>query len=309
MMRSTSYCWIAFLVLIGLWMVAAQECGRPQMFNRIVGGSSAADGAWPWQVDIQTESQGHICGGSVISENWVLSAAHCFPNPNDVSSYIIYVGRQQLHGWNPDETIHRVRQVVVPTGYTDPQLGQDIALVELASPVTWTERIQPICLPTASSQFSSDMKCMITGWGDIRDGVALQGFGPLQEVQVPIIDSKTCQDMFLINPTENIDIRFDMMCAGFQEGGKDSCQGDSGGPLVCQVSDGTWVQAGIVSFGLGCAKANRPGVYAKTSSFTSFILSNAGGVQLKSGSSQNWADRVMVLIRTAILVLLVQMLR
>uniref|UniRef100_A0A8C1QS98 Zgc:92313 n=1 Tax=Cyprinus carpio TaxID=7962 RepID=A0A8C1QS98_CYPCA len=91
------------------------------------------------------------------------------------------------------------------------------------------------------------------------------GVGALQEVQVPIIDSKICQDMYLINPTENIDIRPDMMCAGFQQGGKDSCQGDSGGPLVCQISDGSWVQAGIVSFGLGCAKANRPGVYAKVS--------------------------------------------
>ncbi|XP_051522545.1 serine protease 33 [Myxocyprinus asiaticus] len=308
-MRNTSYCWIAFLVLIGLWTAAAQECGRPQMSNRIVGGSSASEGAWPWQVDIQTENQGHICGGTVITENWVLSAAHCFPNPNDISSYIIYVGRQQLQGWNPDETSHRVRRVVVPLGYTDPQLGQDIALVELASPVIWTERIQPVCLPTAGSQFSSDMRCMITGWGDIRDGVALQGVGPLQEVQVPIIDSKACQDMFLINPTENVDIRFDMMCAGFQQGGKDSCQGDSGGPLVCQVSDGSWVQAGIVSFSLGCAKANRPGVYAKVSSFTDFIQSHVGGVQLKSGSCHNWADRVMVFIRTAILLVLVQMLR
>ncbi|XP_051968311.1 serine protease 33-like [Xyrauchen texanus] len=308
-MQNTSNCWTVFLVFIGLlWMGEAQECGRPQMQNRIVGGSSASDGAWPWQVDIQND-QGHVCGGTVIKENWVLSAAHCFPNPNDISSYIIYVGRQKLHGWNPDETSHNVRRVVVPLGYTDPQLGQDIALVELASPVVWTERIQPVCLPTASAEFNSDMRCMITGWGDIRDGVTLQGFGPLQEVQVPIIDSKTCQDMFLINPTEKIDIRIDMMCAGFQEGGKDSCQGDSGGPLVCQVSDGSWVQAGIVSFGLGCAKPNRPGVYAKVSRFTNYIQSHVGGVQLKSESSRIWADTVMVLFRTVILDILVRMLR
>lgn len=288
-------------------MGEAQECGRTPILNRIVGGVSASDGAWPWQVDIQTTSQGHVCGGTLITENWVLSAAHCFPNPNDVTSYIIYVGRQQLNGWNPDETNHRINRVVVPYGYTDPQLGQDIALVELATPVVWSDRVQPVCLPNANAEFNSDMKCMITGWGDIRDGVALQGVGALQEVQVPIIDSSSCQDMFLINPTENIDIRSDMMCAGFAEGGKDSCQGDSGGPLVCQISDGSWVQAGIVSFGLGCAKPNRPGVYAKVSSFTNYIRSNVGGVQLKSASSHNWADRVMVLVRT--LILLVQLLR
>ncbi|XP_067285538.1 serine protease 33 [Pseudorasbora parva] len=309
-MRSSSCCWAAFVILNGLWMMGeAQECGRTPMINRIVGGSSAIDGAWPWQVDIQSNSLGHVCGGSIISESWVLSAAHCFPNPNDISSYIIYAGRQQLNGWNSDETSHRIRRVVVPLGYTDPQLGQDIALVELATPVVWSDRIQPVCLPYAGVEFSSDMKCVITGWGDIRDGVALQGVGPLQEVQVPIIDSKACQDMFLTNPTQNIDIRFDMMCAGFQEGGKDSCQGDSGGPLVCQISDGSWVQAGIVSFGLGCAKANRPGVYAKVSSFSNFIQNHVGGVQLKSASSHNWADRVMVLIRTLTLLVLVQLLR
>ncbi|TRY74177.1 hypothetical protein DNTS_004347 [Danionella cerebrum] len=232
-----------------------------------------------------------------------------FCSPNDVSSYILYAGRHQLNGWNQDETSHRIRQVIVPLGYTDPQLGQDIALVELATPIAWSERVQPVCLPYGSAQFNSDMKCMITGWGDIREGVALQGVGPLQEVQVPIIDSKTCQDMFLINPKENVDIRSDMICAGFQEGRKDSCQGDSGGPLVCQVSDGSWVQAGIVSFGLGCAEANRPGVYARVSSFTGFIQNHVGGVQLKSGSKNNWCDRLLVLIQTLVLLIVVQLLR
>ncbi|XP_052425987.1 serine protease 27-like isoform X2 [Carassius gibelio] len=277
-MRYTLYIRTAFVMLIGFWMGEAQECGRPQMLNRIVGGSSASEGAWPWQVDIQTDGEGHVCGGTIISENWVLSAAHCFPNPNDISSYMVYAGRHLLNSWNADETSHRVRRVVVPLGYTHPQLGQDIALVELATAVQWSDRIQPICLPYANVEFSSDMRCMITGWGDIRDG-------------------------------ENIDIRPDMMCAGFQEGGKDSCQGDSGGPLVCQISDGSWVQAGIVSFGLGCAKPNRPGVYAKVSSFTSFIQNTVGGVQLKSASSHIWADRVMVLIRTLLLLVLVQLLR
>ncbi|XP_059387713.1 serine protease 27-like isoform X2 [Carassius carassius] len=277
-MRYTLYIRTAFVMLIGFWMGEAQECGRPQMLNRIVGGSAASEGAWPWQVDIQTDGEGHVCGGTIISEKWVLSAAHCFPNPNDISSYMVYAGRHLLNSWNSDETSHRIRRVVVPLGYTHPQLGQDIALVELATAVQWSDRIQPICLPYANVEFSSDMRCMITGWGNIRDG-------------------------------ENIDIRRDMMCAGFQEGGKDSCQGDSGGPLVCQISDGSWVQAGIVSFGLGCAKPNRPGVYAKVSSFTSFIQNNIGGVQLKSASSPIWADRVMVLIRTLVLLVLVQLLR
>ncbi|XP_056626627.1 serine protease 27 [Triplophysa dalaica] len=301
--------WTVFLVLIGVWMGEAQECGRTPMLNRIVGGYEASQGAWPWQVDIQTEADGHVCGGTIITEKWVLSAAHCFPNPNDISSYLIYAGRQQIQGWNPDMTSHRILRLVVPMGYTDPQLGQDIALVELATPVVWADRIQPVCLPNANAEFSGEMNCMITGWGHIREGVALSGAGPLQEVQVPIIDSSMCQEMFLIKSTQNIDIRSDMMCAGFQEGGKDSCQGDSGGPLVCQISDGSWVQAGIVSFSLGCAKENRPGVYTKVSSFTSYIQYHVEGVQLKSASSHNWIDHVKVLVRTVILMVLVQLLR
>ncbi|KAL0180119.1 hypothetical protein M9458_025561, partial [Cirrhinus mrigala] len=90
--------------------------------------------------------------------------------PNDIYPYIIYAGRQQLNGWNPDETSHRINRVVVPLGYTDPQLGQDIALVELATPVRWSDRVQPICLPYANVEFNNDMRCMITGWGNIRDG-------------------------------------------------------------------------------------------------------------------------------------------
>lgn len=83
---------------------------------------------------------------------------------------MIYVGRLQLNGWNPNESSYRINRVVVPYGYTDPQLGKDIALVELASPVTWSDYVQPVCLPNADVSFSGGTQCTITGWGDIRDG-------------------------------------------------------------------------------------------------------------------------------------------
>ncbi|KAI5609735.1 prostasin precursor, partial [Silurus asotus] len=249
------------------------ECGQPPLQSRIVGGFDAAAGHWPWQVDIQN-AEGHICGGTIIAQTWVMSAAHCFPNPRDISQHTIYAGRLKLNGWNPTESVHRINRVVVPFGYTDPQLGQDIALVELATPVTWSDHVQPVCLPNADVMFAAGTQCTITGWGDIRDGISLQGAGNLQQVQVPIIDQTACQEMFQIQATEQVNIRYDMLCAGFQQGGKDSCQGDSGGPLVCQTSSGYWIQAGIVSFGLGCAQPNRPGVYARVSAFSNFIQSN-----------------------------------
>ncbi|KAM9336639.1 serine protease 27 [Symphorus nematophorus] len=292
---------------LGILAAIAQECGRPPLLeNRIVGGSDATDGAWPWQVDIQTASDGHICGGSIITENWVLSAAHCFPNPSDVSPYIIYAGRYQLNGINSHQSSHRVSRLVVPSGYTEPHTGKDVALVQLSTPVTWSEYIRPICLPTSGTMFPGGMVCYVTGWGNIQDEVPLPGVGTLQQVQVPIISQSSCQEMYRTDPAEKVDILYDMICAGYQKGGKDSCQGDSGGPLVCQMVNGTWVQAGVVSFGLGCAEANKPGVYARLTSYTGFIRNTVPEIKLYGRANQNWCGRTAVLIScmSALLMLL-----
>ncbi|XP_054611779.1 serine protease 33 [Dunckerocampus dactyliophorus] len=262
----------------------AIDCGQPPLLeNRIVGGMDSSDGEWPWQVDIQ-KAGAHVCGGSIITENWILSAAHCFPNPSDVSFYIIYAGRYQLNGLNPHQSSHRVSYVVIPSGYVEPHSGKDVALVRLSIPVAWSDWIRPVCLPASGTLFPGGMPCYVTGWGNIRSEVPLQGAGPLQEVQVPIISQGSCQEMYQL---EQVDILYDMICAGYQEGGKDSCQGDSGGPLVCQMVNGTWVQAGVVSFGLGCAEANQPGVYARLTSYSSFIRDNIPEVQLYGRAHQH----------------------
>lgn len=256
------------------------------------------EGAWPWQVDVtlQTDSSRHICGGSIITRTWVLSAAHCFPNPADLGSYVIYAGRYQLNGFNFHESSHRVKRVEIPFGYVEPHSGKDLALVELSTPVTWSDHIHPVCLPSSGTLFPSGMLCYVTGWGNIRDEVPLGGAGTLQEVQVPIISQSSCQEMYQMHPTEPVDILHDMICAGFQEGGKDSCQGDSGGPLVCQMVNGTWVQAGVVSFGLGCAHANQPGVYARVTSFSSFISDTVPEIGLYGRAHYNWSGSTAVIV-------------
>ncbi|XP_010865163.2 serine protease 33 isoform X1 [Esox lucius] len=273
---------------------AQEECGQPPMEDRIVGGVDAKQGAWPWQVDIQTTKDGHVCGGSIINSEWVLSAAHCFPNPYDLSGYTLYLGRLKLNGWNPNELSRQVTRVVIPSSYTDPKSGQDMALLQLDSPVPWSKHIHPICLPDAGTDFSGDISCFVTGWGNIRDGVSLSGVGTLQQVQVPIISTSSCQAMYS-QSSETVDILYDMICAGYQEGGKDSCQGDSGGPLVCKMQNGTWVQAGVVSFGLGCAAANQPGIYAKVSTFSSFLRNNIPDIQLYGRGDHSLASGVAVL--------------
>ncbi|XP_071779387.1 serine protease 27 [Centroberyx gerrardi] len=265
----------------------AQACGRAPLENRIVGGSEARPGAWPWQVEIQMGSSGHVCGGSLIARDWVLSAAHCFPNPSDVSPYTLYVGRHQLNGPNVYESHRRVRRVLVPGDYEDPQSGSDVALVQLDEPVAWSDRVQPVCLPDAGMPFPGGTLCYVTGWGHTQEGAPLSGVGPLQEVEVPIIEQTSCHRMYQAQSYDHeaVDIRSDMICAGLQAGGKDSCQGDSGGPLVCPIDNRTWIQAGVVSFGVGCAQPNRPGVYTKVSAFASFIRSKVPEAQLIGGAS------------------------
>ncbi|XP_014876778.1 serine protease 33-like [Poecilia latipinna] len=285
---------VFFLCVTGLRGSNAQVCGRLQMKDRIVGGVDASNGAWPWQIDIQKSNE-HVCGGSLITQDWVLSAAHCFPNPSDPSSYVLYIGRYQLNGINEHELSRTVKRIVIPSGYQDPNSGKDIALLQLSSPVSWSNYIQPVCLPAPGTLFPTGMTCYVTGWGNIREDVPLSGVGTLQEVAVPIISQASCQEMYQMNRVEQVDILFDMICAGYQQGGKDSCQGDSGGPLVCSMVNGTWVQAGVVSFGLGCAKQNRPGVYTRLTSYSDFIRSTVAEVQLYGGAHRSVCGCVVVL--------------
>ncbi|XP_043959280.1 serine protease 27 isoform X1 [Gambusia affinis] len=284
---------VMFLCVTGLRGSNAQICGRPQLKDRIVGGVDALNGAWPWQVDIQKDNV-HVCGGSLITQDWVLSAAHCFPNPSDVSAYTLYIGRYQLVGINPQESAHSVRRIVIPSGYQNPNNGKDIALLQLSSSVSWNNFVQPVCLPAPGTLFPTGMSCYVTGWGNTKEDVPLTGTGTLQEVKVPIISQTSCQEMYQTNPQEQVDILFDMICAGYQEGGKDACQGDSGGPLVCSMVNGTWVQAGVVSFGLGCAKQNRPGVYTRLTSYSEFIRSTIPEIQLYGGAHRSVCGCVVV---------------
>ncbi|KAM9426799.1 serine protease 27 [Pholidichthys leucotaenia] len=300
---------VTFWCLTNILVCYAQECGqRPLIEDRIVGGSAAADGSWPWQVDIQNGGI-HVCGGTLIKEDWIISAAHCFPNPYDVTPYIIYAGRHQLNGLNPAESSHNVRQVVLPAGYEDPHKGKDVALVQLSNPVTWSDRVHPVCLPASGILFPGGMMCYVTGWGNIREEVPLLGVGTLQEVGVPIISQSSCQDMYQTDVTETVDILHDMICAGYQEGGKDSCQGDSGGPLVCKMVNGTWVQAGVVSFGLGCANRNKPGVYARLTSYSDFIRRTIPEIQLYGRAHQNCRVGAVVVLVSCLSTLLMVLQR
>ncbi|XP_063157924.1 serine protease 27-like [Candoia aspera] len=310
-----------------LYLSVAQECGQPRN-PRIVGGHDATKGKWPWQVSILRSNQ-HICGGSVISEQWVLSAAHCFYkvssniggkkdsleskeqklcfcvyNSQPDYKYTVLLGAYQLQKLSYDEVYAEVKKIVLHPDYNGKSgsLG-DIALIQLQKPVIFTNSIMPICLPMPSEKFSRGEDCWVTGWGAIKEQVNLPAPLTLQEVKVPLVSRRDCSLIYKQFPVWDLvkdPIKPDMFCAGSPEGGKDSCQGDSGGPLTCQLQ-GKWTQAGIVSWGIGCASGLYPGVYTSVPFYADWIRNVMEGKN--NGGLQNVPTLVILLLSLGMAVL------
>ncbi|XP_041843163.1 suppressor of tumorigenicity 14 protein homolog isoform X2 [Melanotaenia boesemani] len=248
------------------------DCGtRPYKLNRIVGGQNAELGEWPWQVSLHFMTKGHVCGASVISKTWLLSAAHCFvsitsPQNHVASNWQTYSGMQDQI--KMDGVLRKVKRIVPHPDYKEDTSDYDIALLELSVPLEYTNTIQPICLPSSSHVFPAGMSCWITGWGVLREGG--QTAQILQKALVKIINDTVC------DAVTNNQVTSRMLCSGFLAGGVDACQGDSGGPLACFEESGKWFQAGIVSWGEGCARRNKPGVYSRVTKLRDWIKKESG---------------------------------
>ncbi|XP_047635953.1 prostasin isoform X1 [Phacochoerus africanus] len=277
---------VATLISLGLFQNGmgakgdAVSCGIvPQAQGRITGGSNSDPGQWPWQVSINYNGD-HVCGGSLVSDQWVLSAAHCFPRDHSTSGYEVKLGAHQLDSYSSSMTVRTVAQVVSHPSYLQEGSQGDIALLQLNSPVTFSRYIWPICLPAANASFPNGLQCSVTGWGHVAPSVSLQRPRTLQQLEVPLISRETCNCLYNIDakPDEPHFIQQDMLCAGYVKGGKDACQGDSGGPLSCPAG-GHWYLAGIVSWGDACGAPNRPGVYTLTSTYASWIQHNVAELQ------------------------------
>nr|XP_020864180.1 polyserase-2 [Phascolarctos cinereus] len=256
------------------------ECGRSRPQPRVVGGSDAMLGDWPWQVSLHKYGM-QICGGSLITESWVISAAHCVVENGTVSppeEFLVVLGLYSLDLIQYQGQYRNITEILIPSNYTMPHLGSDIALLRLAEPANLTESVQTICLPQANHHFPQGASCWATGWGDIQEKEWLPSPQLLQEVELRIVGESTCQCLLNSNGpfNETVQLLPGMLCAGFKEGKKDTCQGDSGGPLVCEEA-GQWFLAGITSFGHGCARRNRPGIFTAVAAYEDWIRERVSG--------------------------------
>ncbi|KAL7863249.1 hypothetical protein SRHO_G00122330 [Serrasalmus rhombeus] len=248
-----------------LWMYNTTEPLNTRI--RIVGGSQAAPGEIPWQVAlVMNSTQQVFCGGSIVSELWVITAAHCLEECKD-KDFIVRVGEHDVSKKDSTEQDLGVEKRVVHPRY-NPAVSlynHDVALLRLRSPIRFSEHVGPICLgPKAftESLLNLDSLAVVSGWGRLRFNG--QPATTLQKVEVPFVDRSKCKD------SSSDRITHVMFCAGYSDGAKDACQGDSGGPHANQFHK-TWFLTGIVSWGEECAKKGKYGVYTRVGSYYKWI--------------------------------------
>ncbi|XP_068207666.1 trypsin-1-like [Palaemon carinicauda] len=258
--------------------VADVPCGRSQIRSaKIKGGTDAVPHQYPWVVSISTSGPNspHFCGGSLVHKRFVITAAHCVHHkrPQDVQ---VLAGAHNVL-IKDDKTVQSipVSNIVIHSNYSKKYIN-DIAILELSQDAQWTKFVRPVCLADMELDTVKDslngLSVTAVGWGNTDE--KQHGGRPaaiLQKVDVVVVPTATCENWYNIDGVRFYDSH---LCAGYENGGKDTCQGDSGGPLMMSDNEGRMTIVGVVSTGIGCGRPKTPGIYTRVSRYISWIQNN-----------------------------------
>jgi len=260
----------------------AATCGlptvRPDLTTNIVGGKDVIPYSWPWQVALfklipgSATTSYQFCGGSLISNQWIVTAGHCFfQDDQNLRQYSVKLGVfNKTRDDEIGEQVVGLSEIHVHPQYNPNTVEYDVTLLKLSQPVQFTDHISPVCLPATQNEAvpNANTDLFVTGWGRTTAG------GPasatLKQVTIPLVSTQQCKAAW--NPgmiKENV-----MFCGGFQQGGKSPCNGDSGGPVVVQdpANNGAWKLLGITSWGPQfCAAPKLYAVFSRVSAYVNFI--------------------------------------
>jgi len=246
----------------------ADVCGKlsREIDSKIVGGEEAKPHSWGWAVALFLGNR-FFCGGSLITERHVLTAAHCAEISNNIN---IHIGGHKLGQVEDGKVIARSQKIKIHDGWDRYSLSNDIAIITLDTNVTFTDSIRPACIPSYSDIKTdlADKRARPIGWGVTSDD-SNTASPVLREVSVPVLSNSQCNKTYQVIQSSHV-------CTD-SKGGKGVCFGDSGGSLNYQREDGKYIQIGVNSFvsSSGC-ESEYPHGYTRVTSFLEFISENAG---------------------------------
>jgi len=258
---------LSVLLSSSLFTLASADVPRP-VSGKIVGGVEAEKGEFPFMVSLQRNYGNRpFCGGSLIAENWVLTAAHC-SSSSMTGNTKVRIGHHKVTDTVGVES-HAIERVYIHPQYNGGTIDYDYALIKLAT----KSKFAPVKLQQMEIEIPDEIEdapiSTVMGFGATREGGNQSDF--LLKVEKPLVPAERCNDAYVGEITDR------MICAGLDQGGKDSCQGDSGGPLILRDAAEEPVLTGVVSWGHGCARPRKYGVYSKVSYVTEWIAETMEG--------------------------------